>query len=129
MPVRYSNRDIQDFRLAVKAMPQTMRAEGKIIVAETIKEGADVMYQLTNRIDTETMKATISYSSVESNQKAVSGSWGWGIDGAELHDYYHYQEDGTRYITPMHALLGSYVKMREKFLKRVERLAQKGSAK
>lgn len=129
MPVHYSNRDIKDLQLRIKAMPQNMRDEGKTIVFETIKEGADLMYSATNRIDTETMKASISYSDLESTPRGVSGQWGWGMNGSKVENYFKYQEYGTRYITPMHALLGSYIKMREKFIHRVEQMARKAGTK
>jgi hypothetical protein len=126
MPVTRSNRDIQNLQLAMKALPQNLRDEGKEIVYETIKEGAEIMYSDINRIDTERMKASVSYSNVESTSKGVSGQWGWGLHGSEVKDYFKYQEYGTRSITPMHALLGSYIKMREKFMRRVELMVRNG---
>lgn len=126
MPVSYSNRDIKNLQLNVKALPQKLRAEGKVIVYETIKEGAEIMYDAIDRIDTETMKASVSYSDVASTSKGVSGSWGWGLHGSEVKKYFEYQEYGTRTVTPMHALLGSYIRVRERFLKRVEQMVRNG---
>lgn len=83
------------------------RAAGHSKRARTIDSGRD-----PGRIETGRMINAIE-STVVSDGDLVIGSWGWlnGLDADTL--YFLYQENGTGTLPAMHALLQSFIQIRE----------------
>ena len=124
------NRDFDRLRTHVQGLPNEMREVAKTIVAETVKNGAETMYDLIDRVDTEHMKGSVSYEGPKSQRWRVSGKFGWGLHGAKVEPYFIYQEQGFtnsrsgKDVPPMHALLRAFMVTREKFFARVKEAAR-----
>lgn len=122
------NQDLTRLRAHVQGLPEELTEVGAKIVAETAKEGADLMYRKIDRIDTEFMKGSVGNSDAKIEKDTISAEFGWGIEGAQVEPYFLYQEYGFRHvwsgnkIPPMHALMGAFVEVREKFFRRVKDL-------
>jgi prophage DNA circulation protein len=61
-------------------------------------------------------------SNVETNGNSVTGTWGW-IDNFQ--DYFAVQENGFGKLQGMHALLGSFVKGRERLRQEITTIIEK----
>ena len=114
-----------DLHRIVVQVPRRLRNESEQIVREVVKEAGEDMYLHTNRIDTELMKGSISHGDFERSGGSYSGKFGWGLDGGWTEDYFLYQEEGTAHISPMHALQGSFIRARERFIGRIEAMLRK----
>lgn len=121
---------LDSFIAKVENLPRDLLEGAEEIVTDCAKEGADIMYQNIDRIDTEFMKGSVGNSDASRKGDTVSADFGWGIEGAEVEDYFIYQEKGFTHtsgkkIPPMHALLGAFIETRERFYRRISELARK----
>lgn len=115
----------------LRAMPGELHEQVSALMGETADEGADMMRQFiktrgtgwnghTGRVETGNMLDSVS-SNVSESGKTVFAQWGW-LDPTAQEKYFGYQENGFTIqtksgrhdVTPMHALLDSELKMREK---------------
>lgn len=119
------NREFYDYRTRLGQLPNTMRDVAVRIVNESVKEGAEIMYDKVNRVDTEHMKGSVSYEDARSAGKTVKGKFGWGLHGSKVEPYFIYQEQGFTHaysgkdIAPMHALFDAFRIEKEKFYERI----------
>jgi len=76
------------------------------------------------------MLGDVAAGEVSNTGRSASGEYGWGVTGGPVQPYYLYQENGFKNwrsgvnIPPMHALLDSFVEMREKFISRIAKLVK-----
>lgn len=108
----------------IAEIPAELAKKGEEAVIETVNEAGNDMYRSVNRIDTGFMKGSVGNGEFERSGSEFSGKFGWGVEGAETEDYFLYQEEGTTTISPMHALQGSFVRAREKFIERVDKMLE-----
>lgn len=124
----FNNRDLEKMQTTLIAMSNKAIEESESIILEVTKEAAEDMHNNVDRIDTERMKGSVSYITTK-----LRGKFGWYIgdtidqdqavrnrpDPAANH-YFVFQEHGFRNaftganVPPMHALLNSFVKARER---------------
>lgn len=124
----------------VRDLPENALQEGQDILLDVAIEGQKQMETFistrgtgwnghTGRIETGQMLDAVDSQASIDGTKAQS-SFGWGINGSKVEDYYRYQEEGFvntwsgKQVPPMHALLDSFVKMREKFYQRVRNMVK-----
>lgn len=127
--------DLRALRMRIENLPEEALDTAEEIMEDVTKEGADLMRQYIKtrgtegsgkegRIESGTMLDQVD-SQVFRNPRSVRGEFGWGLNGKDAKDYYHYQEDGFRHwisgknVPAMHAQLDAFMKMREKFFQRM----------
>jgi hypothetical protein len=121
------NKDFFDLKTHAAKMPSELRGVAVQIVNQSVKEGASIMYDNIDRIDTEQMKSQVSYEDAKGSRWRVSGKFGWGLQGTIFDPYYIFQEQGFRHylsgknVPPMHALLRAFMVERERFYERVRK--------
>lgn len=127
------NEDLNNMTTHLRAMQSNMRQEAAQIVKETIEDGANLMRQnieTKDRIDQGYMLGDVAASEVQSDAQGVRGQFGWGVTGGPVQPYYLYQENGFRHwrsgkdVPPMHALLESFITVREQFFAKVVRMVR-----
>jgi hypothetical protein len=80
------------------------------------------------RIETGEMLEDVGRTPVRRNRSRGSVRFGWGLKGEKAEDYFWYQENGFRHwlsgkdVPPMHAFLDAYIRVREEFKGRVQRM-------
>lgn len=111
----------------VKDIPSNLVEESIQLVEEAVEEGASIMENNIDRIDTGLMKGSVSSSKPAVEGTTVFAEFGWGVGGTEVRDYFKYQEYGFRHagsgkdIPPMHALTGAFLEVWERFKGRLSR--------
>lgn len=120
--------DLRSMIVAIENLPKQLEDAVEPLVAEAAREGADIMYQNIDRIDTEFMKGSVGNSDAKQEGNTIYAEWGWGIDGAQVEPYFLYQEYGFTHavsnkdIPPMHALTESFIRVWEKFKGKIARM-------
>lgn len=103
----------------------SMLADGKRLAdmirpqaQEIGKTGKAIMRQYANRVDTGLMRNSIKYTTRVGEKKTVIRI-GW----TQLwYKYFGFQENGTRYVSPMHSVLRTFAQMAPHVQKYVSRL-------
>ena len=144
MPFVFRNRDLQTLETRLNLQKRVMIDQSTEIMEITMREAEDLQRELLDaattrtgekryaagrgasagRRDTDEMYEGIG-SEVEATSKRVVGRWGWLNDPKA---YYSYQDYGTGRIPPAGSLIDSFIQIRERFIKRVVRLARGGRA-
>jgi hypothetical protein len=87
-------------------------------MAEIGKEGRGIMRKYANRRDTGRMNESIRY-----NARARGNTYVINIGWTELwFKYFGYQENGTKYVKPMHSIIRTYMHMLPKIQNYTSRL-------
>lgn len=129
--------DLKRLRARIENLPEEALDAAANIMEDVVDQGAQEMKQIIATSSTPTglaegregrIKTGSMYEDVESttrrNRRSVSGTFGWGVDGGTVKKYYQYQEDGFQHwlsgkdVSPMHAMLTSFIHMREEFFQR-----------
>lgn len=125
---------------ALKLQQAVMRNEVERIMEETLEEAVELQRELLDRAetewgryrmskgrgqsagrrDTDQMYGGITYD-VESESTKITGRWGWLW---HIEQYFAAQDWGTGKIGAAHSLLGSYMQIRERFIKRITGLVK-----
>lgn len=74
------------------------------------------------RIDYGVMYDAVGVTDVRHNPSGVAVNFGW-VDGT-IEDYFAYQEEGTRTVSPMHALMDATVETREYFYAAIKHMVK-----
>lgn len=139
--VIWRNNDLNDMSTKLRAIPAEFLDAASDVISDVTDEGAVQMRSYiesrgtgydghTGRVDEGYMLGDVAASEVANTGRSASGEYGWGVTGGPVQPYYRYQEDGFRHarsgknVPPMHALLDSFVEMREKFISRIARLVK-----
>lgn len=139
--VIWRNGDLNDLSTQLKAIPAEFLDAGADIISDVTEEGAAQMRTYietrgtgynghTGRVDEGYMLGDVAAGEVSNTGHSASGEYGWGVTGGPVPDYYKYQENGFRHwrsghnVPPMHALLDSFIEMREKFISRIGKLVK-----
>lgn len=127
----WRNSDLDRLKTRVRGIPKEFLDAVEPIVNRFAQEGADMMYDNIDRIDTEYMRGSVGHSDPVRTDTSVAAEFGWGVEGAAVEDYFSYQEGGFQHyisgenIPPMHALLGAFIKARENALHKIARLVRR----
>lgn len=139
--VIWRGRDLDDMSTSLRAIPEQFLDAASEVISDVTDEGAVQMRSYiesrgtgydghTGRVDEGYMLGDVAASEVANTGRSASGEYGWGVTAGPVQPYYRYQEDGFRHarsgknVPPMHALLDSFVEMREKFISRIARLVK-----
>lgn len=110
------------FKAHLEGLPQNIQQQAAQIVEDTVREGAQLMEDNIDRIDTGLMHDSVSYTVPK--RSYFYGRFGWGLNGEAYEDYFRYQEQGTRTIAPMHAMYRAFLVTRERFFQRIQELTK-----
>jgi hypothetical protein len=134
----WRNGDLNDLTTRAAFYIKEIEREAAQVVDETAKEGAEVMRGYIEvrgtgwrghqgRIEQGTMIDAVQ-SVTEKTNEGVRGRFGWGVRGGLMENYFRYQEQGFtiassgHVVPPMHALLDSFIKVREDFIRKIVKI-------
>lgn len=133
----WRNGDLKTMTTYLEGFGEHVKEQAVIAMQDVVAESADEMRQIITdahtttgraradspgggepgRVETETMRKRVDHD-VEVDGNTVRGTFGW----SDPERYFMYQENGTRFVEAMHALLQSFISGRERFKSRVDRI-------
>lgn len=144
MAVVWRNGDLKRMSTEIRAKGAGGREAVTEILARTAAEAGDDMRRYIEtrgtgymdrpgRVETGQMlgdvAATDRTNDVVVTGKKVTGKVGWGINGGKVEPYYLYQENGFQQksghnVPPMHALLDSFIRWRERVAAEIKEITR-----
>lgn len=138
MGIVWRNGDLNDLTTHAALYVKEIERQAEKVVDETAREGAEVMRGYIEsrgtgwrghrgRVDEGYMLGDVAHN-VTKSADGVRGKWGWGTTGGPKHPYYRFQEQGFTIwnsghtVPPMHALLDSFIKVREEFARKIRKM-------
>ena len=133
--------DLRRMRMRIENLPDELLDQAEEIMEDVAREGADIMRQhiktrgtsysnkqgRAGRVEAGHMLKDVEHAT-KRFRRSVRGEFGWGVDGGEVRPYYAYQENGFQHwisgkdVSPMHAQLDAFMRMREEFFARMRRI-------
>ncbi len=139
MGVVWRNRDLNHLESTIRALPDDILKAGEEIITEASRDGARQMRENIStrgtersgkrgRIETGTMLENVTNTAERVDSHRVQARWGWL---RRRENYFRWQEQGFRNpwtqqdVVPMHALLDSFLRVREDVLYKIARMVRR----
>lgn len=122
---------LNKYSARLRSESKRIETEGAQIAQDAAEFGAELMRQFirtrgtgwrghTGRIESGDMLRAVGVGQPRKLKNGVAISFGWGVDGKPVENYFFFQEVGFRNTPPMHALLDALVQSRQYFYARIK---------